>query len=172
MARGQSASDSFTQVVYASVTESAANTLTFQKLETGYGTLDRKAWRIEKIEYYPDYACIAEQTALNDIVQIALTRSNLISTIDLSSAAVVDSLELRINVQGAAGLNDIFLPLCRDFTMLSGGGLIVLPNPLYLAIKCTNHVTAAQAKMRLHFTSMDLADNQWVELVESTRLLT
>ena len=170
MAKGSR--DEFTNIVYGSVTETAANTLTFQKIETGYGSLDKTAWLIQRLEYYPTLATVNENDTAADIIQIAITKSNLLSSLVLSSSAVLDLFEFRSHFRSDIASQDYIAPWSRNFTDLAGGGLLVLPYPLYLGIKCTAHISVGSAQMRMFFSTIELSDAQWVELVEQTRLLT
>jgi len=165
------AGDEFCAMVYASCLQSGANTLTFTKLETGYGTLDKSAWNIRRIEYYLSATDLDKLLTSADGISMALTTSALVSALSLSSAAVLDLFQLQL-YYSAAAMQLIEMPFIRDFTNLPGGGKLCLPNPLYLAVNSTSLATAVTAYMRISFTVQPLEDNQWVELVEQTRLLT
>jgi len=60
----------------------------------------------------------------------------------------------------------------RDFSSLPGGGLLTLPNPLYLAVQGESLASAVTVRARIHFSRMDMEAENWIELVEQTRLLT
>lgn len=172
MAQKNATSREFAEIVYASVTESAANTLTFQKMETGHGVLDKKAWIIHRLEFYLSATDINRLGAADDVISIALTTSNLISSLDLSSAAVIDVIEFNQLQATAVGFTLFDKPWIRSFTDLPGGGRLVLPNPLYLAVKGTSLAAAVTAKVRIVFTAMDMETDDWLQIVEQTRLLT
>jgi hypothetical protein len=98
--------------------------------------------------------------------------SNLLSSLTLQDASVVDMFELEVLMATAVGFAFQPQPLIRDFSSLPGGGRLVLPYPLYLAAKGTSLATATSPACRIYFTERDLGDSEWMELVQQTRLLT
>jgi len=167
--------DRYSQKVYVTALQGAANALTFQRIETGYGSLERIGWVLQRLEYYFFYNTteIATQLLLasDDLIQAAIVTSNLISEISPAMAAVVDMFELRADVRSAVGVAHYNQPFIRDFTNLAGGGKLCLPYPLYLAIDSNSIASAISAKALIHFQQVQLSDQDWVELVETTRLL-
>lgn len=172
MAKAKANQDIFPNVVYAEVTESAANTLTFEQIQTGYGSLNKTGWVIHRIEYYLDSTTLNLVTEPGDDLQIALVTSNLITSLTLQSAAVVDLLEIMILQDTAVGFEQKHMPMIRDFSSLPGGGKLVLPYPIFLAAKGTALGSAATVACRISFTERELTDVEWQELVQQTRLLT
>jgi hypothetical protein len=164
-------SDQFSNIVYQTIDESAANTLTFQQIQTGYGSLDKKGWLISRIEWYLPLATLNQLGQAADLIQVALTTSNLVSSLTLQDASLIDLMELGIIVWTAVGVSPVYKPLIRDFSNLPGGGRIVLPYPLYLAVKGTDLGGAISAACRIFFTEIDLDEAGWMELVQQTRLL-
>jgi hypothetical protein len=165
------AKDIFPNIVYASVVESAANTLTFQKIETGYGSLQKTAWIIQRIEWYLSASARNLIVAADDSVSAALVTSNLITALDLAQAALIDLYEYKVHYQTSVGFVPTPDPVIRDFAELSGGGRLVLPYPLYVAVKGTSIASAVTVKCRISFVEKELSDSDWMELVQQTRLL-
>jgi hypothetical protein len=163
--------DEFANIIYQNITESAANTLTFQQIQTGYGTLDKKGWIVSRIEWYVPLASVNLLGTSADLIQIALVTSNLITTLSLADASLIDLLELGLLQATAVGQNPFFKPLIRDFSSLPGGGRLMLPYPLYIGVKGTDLTAAINAAARIFFTERDLGDQEWMELVQQTRLL-
>jgi hypothetical protein len=155
-------------IVYQTVTESAANTLTYAKFETGYGTLDKTGWIINRIEYFP-IAFLPD--ANNDSYEMAITTSNQLAALGLDAAAVKHYLKIMMPMFSSVGWAIVITPHIIDLSTLPGRGLLVLPVPLYIAIKGTGLPSALTVKCRLYFETVDLDDQMWVELVEQTRLL-
>lgn len=164
--------DTFANVAYASVTETGANTLTFEEIQSGVSIFEKNAWIIHEIDYYPAEASIQGMTGAGDTLTIGLVASNKVSSIDLSDAAVVDLIEIDFQLRGAAA-NAMFLfnPIRRIFDNLPGGGLIVTPRPLYLAAQGNNLGAAATARARIYFTVKTLKAEEYWELVEARRLV-
>lgn len=163
--------DEFPNVVYVQVTESAANTLTFQQIQTGYGSLQKTGWIIHRLEYYLTPTDINKMANADDSIQVALVTSNLLSALTLQEASVIDLYQMESLMATAVGFSFAPQPLIRDFSSLPGGGRLVLPYPLYLAVKGTSLATALAPAARIFFTERDLGDQEWMELVQQTRLL-
>jgi len=166
------AKDVYPNIVYASVVESAANTLTFTKIETGYGGLQKTAWIIHRIEWFLGIGIRSLVIDNSDAIDCALVTSNLISALDLSQAALIDLYEFKTFEKSAVGFRCFDDPITRNFADLPGGGRIVLPYPLYLAVKGVSLASAVTVKARIFFTERELGDADWMELVQQTRLLT
>lgn len=165
--------DIFVNKVYVSVTESAANTLTFQKIETGYGSLQKTAWIIQRIEYFfPLGQALSLVLDNSDAIDLALCTSNLITSINLASASIIDLMEIQETQKSSVGFERYFLPIARNFADLPGGGLLVLPYPLYLAVKGTSLASPVSASCRISFIEKDIGDKDWMELVQQQCLLT
>jgi len=165
------AKDTFVNLVYAACTETAANTLTFQKIETGYGSLQKTAWIIQRIEWYLSASARNLIVAADDSVTAALVSSNLITTLDLAQASLFDLYEYKVHYQTSVGFAPTADPVIRDFAELSGGGRLCLPYPLYVAVKGTSIASAVTIKCRISFIEKELSDADWMELVQQTRLL-
>jgi len=163
--------DEFSSIVYQTVTESGANTLTFGQVQTGYGSLDKIAWIIHKIEWYMPTATKNLLLANDDIIALALVTSNLLTSLSLADASMIDLMELQKHQETQVGYELWPQPIIRNFTDLPGGGKLVLPYPLYIAIKGTSLASAGTGACRLYFTERALESNEWMELVQQTRLL-
>lgn len=171
MAKEKRVQDEFSSIVYQTVTEAAANTLTFAQIQTGYGSLQKTGWVLHKLEYYISAATLDLLQADDDILQIALVTSNLVTTLSLADASLVDLLELGLAVYTSVGVSWHIKPIIRDFTTLPGGGKLILPYPLWLGIRGTSLGAACTGALRMYFTERDLKDSEWMDLVQQTRLL-
>ena len=164
--------DRFANIVYATVTESVADTLTFQQIQTGYGSLEKVGWVISRLEYYVTSATQQAINAAGDYLQTALVTSNLISELSLASSQVLDMMDIQSHVVTGVGFELIYEPLIRDFSNLPGGGKLCLPYPIYLAVDSNGLALTAEVSCRINFTEIELQDQEWMELVQQTRLLT
>jgi hypothetical protein len=70
----------------------------------------------------------------------------------------------------AAGMF-VMNPYTKDFTSLAGGGILVPPNPLYLAVQGNNLVNAQTVYARLFYTHVELKPDEFWELVEARRII-
>lgn len=168
----QAAADKFVNSAVITVTESAANTLTFKKLETGVPLFEKVAWIIHRLEYFLNDIAAGQFNATGDYMTLALTASASVATLAMEDPAVLDLLQVRRSDFGAAANAhmDVF-PWVKDFTELPGGGLIVAPNPLYLAAKGNGLVAASSSLVKIFYTNYALAADEYWELVESRRII-
>jgi hypothetical protein len=171
MATAKKTTDEFPNIVYVGVTESAANTLTFQQIQTGYGSLQKTGWVVHRIEYYLTQTTIQLLLNTDDLLQLALCTSNLASSLTLQDASMIDLLEIGVSIYSSVGVVFSEKPMIRNFSDLPGGGRLVLPYPLFLAVKGTSVAAAMVAAARIFFTERELGDSEWMELVQQTRLL-
>lgn len=167
----KAATDTFANLAVITVTESAANTLTFKKLETGISLFEKLAWVIHRVEYFFDVNA-TQFNATGDALTIALTATDQIAALTATNQSCLDICEvLRLDWGTAATESTVLRPWVRDFTDLPGGGIIVPPNPLYLAAKGTSLVAASSTTARLYYTNYQLTPDQYWELVESRRII-
>lgn len=163
--------DKFANKFYGQVVESAANTLTFAEIPTNVDVFSKKAWILHKLEWYFSAAQRILLATTADIIQAALCSSDKLSSLDLSSAGVIDLMEISMQGVPANGLMQFLAPIERDFSKLPGGGLIISPRPLYLAIKGTDLAAAVTVAARGYFTAVDLNADEYLELVDFYRIV-
>lgn len=170
MAQQTAARDQFANKFYGTVTESAANTLTFAEIQTNVSVFDKQAWILHRLEWYINPAML-QLSAADDRFTVALTNSNSITSLGLNDAAVIDEWELNCHFATAVGLADIQQPIIRDFTQLPGGGIIIVPRPLFVACKGTSLGAAGSAQVRGHFTVKELKADEYIELIDYYRIV-
>lgn len=164
--------DKFANTAYIKVTETAANTLTFKRLDTGIAIFEKVAWLIGRVEYFFDVFNATNFNGTGDQVSIALTVSNTIADLGLGKNEVIDAYILyRQDLGTAASGFMLELPYVKDFTNLPGGGMLIPPNPLFLGIKGTGLAAATSCEIRLYYTILQLSPDQYWELVESRRMI-
>jgi len=156
---------------YGEVTESAANTLTFQEIQTNVSIMEKWAWILHRLEWSMDLATYDEVAAVGDELDMALTTSNRITALQASDAAVLDIAQQMIVVETAVGVQRELLPLIRDFSTLPGGGLIIPPRPLYVAVKGTSLANAARVWCRGYFTPVAMKGEDYYNLLDAYRLI-
>jgi len=166
------AKDKYANMAYISVTESTVNTLTFGELETGISLFEKIGWNIHRVNYWLDNATIAQLVAGSDQLQIALTLSNKVTTLNLSDAAVLDVLSINpILISTGESMQWAVMPMIRDFSTMPMGGKLVPPRPIYLAVKATGFASAAIVSCRFEYTTVELKPDDYWELVEAYRLV-
>ncbi len=169
----QAYKDLFSNIAYATVTESAADTLTFAEIQTGVAVHQKVAWVINRILWYLTPASQALVTAAADSLSMALVLNNKVDDLaDLSDPAIVDVLTLMTVLFGTAASGErLFAPILRDFSGLPGGGLIITPKPLYIAAKGVSLGVPSTCSCRIFYTIKELAADEFWELVQASRIV-
>ena len=163
--------DRYVNQAYLSVTESAANTLTFSKLETGINIYEKVGWLISRFDYNFDVTA-ANFSAEGDAVYFGLSVSAQITNINLIQDAVIDFNSVIRHDYGTAG-NAIIQenPHSKSFADLPGGGLLIPPNPLYIYVKGANLASPVIVTGRMFYTVIKLKTEDFWELVEQRRMI-
>jgi len=163
----------FVNLAHIQVVESAANTLTFKKLETGISIVEKVAWLIHRISYYLTTVNATLFNGTGDSISVGLGSSNSITNVeDMSNPAILDLLTLIRQDLGAAA-SGVFqvLPWQHDFAELPGGGILIPPNPLYAFIQGGGLTAAMTARLRLWYTPVELKVDEYWQLVEMYRVI-
>jgi len=170
---GGSAKDQFVNFAFASVVESAANTLTFTEIQTGVSIFEKSAWVVHRIDWIVDGAVLGLLSADDDELQMALTVSNQITSIALNQSAVVAEKRIGAQVQGTPAVLQLhdFNLMTSDYSTLPGNGIIVPPRPLFVAVQGQSLATVATIAARVYFTHRELKTDEYWELVESRRMV-
>lgn len=164
--------DKFANYAIISVVESAANTLTFKKLETGISLNEKVAWILNRVEYVVALVQAAEFNADGDSLYYGLSVSNSFSSPGITENTIIDyNAVTRVDLGAAAVGMFIDRVKVKDFSSLPGGGILVPPTPLYLYAKGDSLVSANQVTARLHYTLKTLKVDEYWELVEARRVL-
>lgn len=163
--------DTFANVACVGVQESAANTATYTKFAFPFSIMDKMALVIQRMEYL--FGSFDQFNSTLDFCTMALTAgSPLVSIDDQRDALLVDNVRwTRIDTGAAANGHLMEMPYVKDFTNLSGGGLLVAPNPLYGAIKGSGCAAVCSGYIKLFYTYMELDTDEYWQLVESRRVI-
>lgn len=163
--------EKYSNVAYLSVAESAANTLTFSKLETGIAPFEKRAWILSRLEYFFTVT-VTNWAATNDRIDFGLAVSNSFTTVALSENAILDLNNMRRLDMGTAGSGFFqYQPFMKDLSTIPGGGLLVPPNPIYIFAQGTALTSAVTVNCRMFYTSVDLKADEFWELVEMRRMV-
>lgn len=167
----QTAKLEFANKFYGTVTESAANTLTFSEIQTAVDIFSKAAWVLVRLEWYLTVAQFGLLVDDGDALQMSLTASDKMSDISLSDPGVIDSLTLHKRVATVVGINYHAQPITRDFSNLPSGGIIIVPRPLFVAVKGTGLASAGGASCRGYFSRVELKADEYIELVDFYRMV-
>lgn len=170
------AKDKFPNLAVINVVESAANTLTFKKLETGISFQEKLAWIIHRVELYAGFDRNAVYNSVNDFGTVGLSVSNTITSMQSATAFADPSTILwhqeRIAALAAGASAWLVIdPSVRDFANLPGGGLIVPPTPLYGWCQGSGCASAMTWTLKLYYTVLEMATDDYWQLIEARRVL-
>lgn len=175
MATKKLGGDSYVNVAYLGCTLSAPNTLTFAKLDVITGALlgaKQYGMLIERAEFAVSSAAIGEMTTTLDLVDAAITVSNGMADISAARPEVIFDYVLSRHDLGVAA-SGAFLerPYVRDFTQLSGGGLLIPADRVFLGATSVGLASAATIHCRLYYTVVELDASTYLELLQSRSML-
>jgi hypothetical protein len=153
--------DEFANLATITTVESAANTLTFQKLETGISLNEKVAWVINRIEYeIPNYLSADFNLASDGYIfgiSVSNTATSMYTSSGLRDGTVLDRVHIERVDFGAAASGGVMSKIwLKDFSTLPGGGLIVPPVPLYGFAQGQSAVSALTVCARIYYTLLQL----------------
>lgn len=166
--------DEFANTASITVTETGNNTLTYVQLQTGIGLNEKVAWIINRIEYYISSYFSDLFNADNDELHLGVSQANVLASQNTLAAyrdpALIDKIAIhRCDLGVAASGFYRELPIIKDFSSLPGGGLIMAPVPLFGFAQGVGLASASSSVIKLFYTQIELAVDQYWQLVEARR---
>lgn len=162
----------FASTAVITTTESAQGTLTFDKLETGTSVYDKIGWIIHRVEWMISVSVLNLLLDQSDSIAWAIAMSNQGTTIPDNDPAVIVRRRLGCADFGTpANTLEEYWPKTDDFSNLPGGGILVLPNPLYLGVISASIASAASVTARIFFSAIEMNDQDYFNLIQSRQLL-
>lgn len=163
--------DTYANFAAVQVTESAANTQTSTKFAFPFSIMDKMALIISRIEYW--LATATRMDTSTDSVQACLAAADKITDISKQNdPLVIDNISYARADFGAAASGLLVInPVVKDFSSLPGGGLIVAPAPLYAVLQGGGCSAANVIWVKLFYTYIELATDEYWQLVESRRII-
>lgn len=165
--------DKYANMAALKITESAANTFTASKFAFPFSIMDKMGLIIHRVEY--DHTNpTGSLTAAGDKMYLGLSvAASVTDPTDPTDPLVLDCRRIvRWDAGAAASAVILQYPRTVDFTNLPGGGLLVAPNPLYGFIKGDSAAVAGTCTIRMFYTYIELATDEYWQLVESRRIIT
>jgi len=166
--------DTFANIAFLSVTESAANTLTFAQLQLANTLMAEKA---ALIIHRADFFIQGGPSNFNgagDKQSMAITLTDRLTDIsDLSQPEILFMIERQRWDFGAAAsgfLNDE--PSVADFNTMPGAGILVPADRIYIAAEGTGLVNPSTVSCRLYYTVKPLDTADYWDLIEARRIMT
>lgn len=171
MAKKQAGTDRYANKFYGKVTESAANTLTFDEIPTNVNVFSKEAWVLHRLDWYMRSADLNLLISEADYINMALTSSNSIASIALDNPSVIDLFRMGVMFKTAVGVMFHPNPHTRDFSHLPGGGVIIAPRPLYIAIQGVSIAAVAEVEVRGYFSRLEMDADEYLELIDFYRIV-
>jgi len=156
------------------MTESAQGTLTFDKVETGLSVYDPVGWVIHKVQSHVQLAELSKLNSTGDYIAWALTSTNSLTTgtqIDSNPAVYMIREIGRLDFGTAASGEIVAAHFEDDYSTLPGGGLLVLPNPLYGSVFDSGASSAVTVNMVIWYSQITLSDKDYTNLIQARQLL-
>lgn len=160
------------KVVLSGLLETAANTLTFDKVETGMSVYDQIGWVLSRVEYRLTANTRSLFNGTGDNLSIALVSTNTLTLLGDANPAIYALRSFtRIDFGTAASATLESNTYVDDYSGLPGGGLLLLPNPLYGAIVGTGLSGPAFVSVILYVQPVQLDKDDYFNLVQARQLL-
>lgn len=163
--------DRYANVAAVSVTESAANTLTFGEVDFGIGLGAGVGLLIDQIDYYFSPTNLSSVFSLdNDSLVFGLTTNNTLTDLEgeFANRSVIHMGYLMMDFV-TSGMQFHRFPLTNQFFP----PLIVGTNrgKLFLGAQGISAAAAATVKARIYFRYIRLTDREYLELAEAFNLM-
>lgn len=169
MAKAKQA-DKYVNMLAEEIVMSAVNTITFSEIVVGLNIFDKVGLKISRLEYDFSISTYQDIDTDGDICTMALVQSNNIDTLGIAQTEVVDNVTIgRIDAGAAANAILFDKPIVRDFSTQPGGGLLIPPKPLYVAMQSTGMTVVGGGAIRIYFVIETLTDAEYLELLETRR---
>lgn len=170
MAKGTT--DKYANIAAVKFMLAVAGTAAFEKFDFPFSVMDKVGLLISRLEYF--VLNVSALAADEDKWFGALTVSkNTPSLDDIEDPTIIDSLRFVREDFGVAASGSTFQqPIIRDLSTMPGGGLLVAPNPLYVACDTDGPAAAMGIGLRMYYTTVSLSADDYWQLVESRRIIT
>jgi hypothetical protein len=165
--------DLYVNRAFGSVTETAANTLTFEQIHFGTSIREKMALVIHRIRYRFARGEMNKILDDSDGINMAITRSENITTIGAGEPAVIDNAVINLLDFGTPANAYAYSAdfMTRDFSTLPGGGLIAPAKPIFIAVQGVSLASAVTLNCTMYFTFKMLKPQEYWELVETMRVI-
>lgn len=156
-----------------SAVESVAGTPAFTKIETGMSVYDKIGWLISRVEWAVPIATFNLMLDNSDAILGGLTMSNALTSLgDYTDDRLYFSFKQALGKYGTAASGFLYQqPVVSDFSTFPEGGILILPQPLYLGVQGVSLASAATVTARVWYKAVTLNQDDYTNLVQSRQLL-
>lgn len=153
------------------VTESVAGTIAYARFAFPFSIMDKVGLIINRLEYW--FQGMANLNSSGDaVVGGLIAASSVVDIGNQSDPSIIDSVAVsRFDIGTAASGLFWMTPIIKDFSSLPGGGILVAPSPLQVAVKGANAGGVMALWVRMWYTYVELSTDEYWELVESRRII-
>jgi hypothetical protein len=153
------------------VTETVAGTIAYARFAFPFSIMDKVGLVISRLEYW--FQGLAQLNSTGDSCSAALIAgTSIVSISNQADPQILDSVAISRFDFGAAASGVFWTtPIVKDFSQLSGGGILVAPSPLSIAVQSATAGGVMAVWVRAWYTYMDLSTDEYWELVESRRII-
>ena len=165
--------DLYANIITFDITQSAANVLTFDTVETNVGIDSSRrsgvAILVDEINYYIAAPAITEMTSVSDELIMGITISSGVTDLaDMTDRRILDQVSLlRADFGTAAAAQIIQFPIQKQFFP----PLIMAERQIHFGLASGGLASAARARCRIFYRSVQITAEQFVEIAEVFRLV-
>lgn len=165
--------DKYANKATVNVIESAANTLTFNQLQTGVSVFEKMAFVVHEIRYEFSISAVNLIIGMGDSLTAAIVRSSQLTQLGMGQPEVLDKYAIYCTTHGAPASALHSNPAIgkQDFTGFPGGGLLIPGAPIYAAVEGTGLADPGDCTITFYFTTLTLKADEYWELVEAYRII-
>jgi hypothetical protein len=166
-------SDQYANIAFLKVTESAANTLTWARLQLANTLLTEKtAVLIHRADVQLDHHFTILSANTARITAVVSVSDRITDIRDLSQPEILLQIEYQRIDATAVSTHVIKQPEILDFSSLPGGGILVPADNLFVGIKGLTAGAAGLVSVRLYYTVKALKTEEYWDLIEARRVMT
>lgn len=163
--------DKYANLAALHVTQSVANTAKYDSFAFPFSIMDKVGLLIHRIEYQ-----VAGLQHLNTSLDCAeagiCSQKDLADPFDITVPSLIDYHVIIREDIGVAASGLLYEAVkVKDFSRLPGGGILVAPNPLYAFLHTGGAADVMNVRIRMYYTYMELAAEDYWQLVESRRII-
>lgn len=150
----------------------------FEAVNNGLSTTDRIGWLLQRVEDYTDPTPAAVPSGFQIAYGITLTNSVLFQNVSIQGILNTPQYKWvqtfsRRDIGTAATSERPRLPKVYSFNDLPDGGLLMVPQPLYVFGSSDSGLAATVTVMlRAYFQAVQLTDADYFQLLQANQLLT
>jgi len=144
---------------------STAGVVAAQKIDLGYGVLDRTAMVVHRLELQVDYSRFDEMAAT---ARLALASQEVTAPyLTIDSDKILALVELSEYVPATQAFTVLQQPVAVDYNHLKGGGLLVPAKPLTIMWSAGAVGESITGYWRLFFSLIQTDDSTYIEMLQN-----